>query len=63
MPKNKTVFILFLLGIEPPPGIDGVNVWEALNDNVPARDTIIHNIDEDEERGTWQVCPRLLSPV
>ena len=31
-------------------------MWEALNNNVTARDTIIHNIDEDDERGTWQVC-------
>ena len=46
-------------GIEPPPGINGVNVWDALNNNSPARDMIIHNIDQDDDRGTWQVCWKL----
>ena len=51
--------VKFISGVEPPPGLDGVNVWDALNNDSTARDTIIHNIDQDDERGTWQVCPGL----
>ena len=44
-----------LLGADPPPDINGVDVWSALNRNEEARSSIIHNIDEEEDKGTWQV--------
>ena len=39
-----------------PEGLDGVDVWNSISNNITSpRNTIIHNIDEDLKKGTWQV--------
>ena len=44
------------IGIAKPADIDGQDMWEALSNNQSSpRLRIIHNIDEDIEKGTWQV--------
>ena len=36
--------------------MDGVDVWDSLSNNLTSpRNTIIHNIDEDLHKDTWQV--------
>ena len=47
-----TPTFLNLAGVTVPDGMDGVNVWDNLNEDTEARDTIIHNIDENKDQ--WQ---------
>eukprot|EP00090_Calanus_glacialis_P016104 TRINITY_DN2526_c0_g1_i7.p1 TRINITY_DN2526_c0_g1~~TRINITY_DN2526_c0_g1_i7.p1 ORF type:complete len:201 (+),score=36.36 TRINITY_DN2526_c0_g1_i7:66-605(+) len=47
--------LLGLAGIATPEGLDGIDLWNSLSNNLTSpRNTIIHNIDEDTEKGTWQ---------
>jgi len=47
--------LLGLAGLQQPDGMDGVDVWDSLSNNLTSpRNTIIHNIDEDLHKDTWQ---------
>ena len=39
-----------------PEDLDGYDVWNSVSNNKTSpRNNIIHNIDEDPQKGTWQV--------
>jgi len=47
--------ILGLAGVPVPEGLDGIDVWNSISNNMTSpRNDIIHNIDEDKIKGTWQ---------
>jgi len=47
--------LLGLAGVPVPEGLDGVDVWDSISNNETSpRKNIIHNIDQDKNRGTWQ---------
>ena len=49
-------FINIIQGAPVPEGLDGVDLWNSISNNITSpRKNIIHNIDEDTDRGTWQV--------
>ena len=48
--------LLALAGVQAPQGIDGKDVWAAISNNSTSpRHTVIHNIDQDPSKGTFQV--------
>ena len=48
--------LLALAGVQAPQGIDGKDVWAAISNNSTSpRNTVIHNIDQDLSKGTFQV--------
>ena len=43
-------------GLPVPAGVDGMNVFPSLRDGTESpRRQIVHNVDEDKEKGAWQV--------
>ena len=43
-------------GVPVPENLDGYDVWNSVSNNKTSqRNVIIHNIDEDPKKGTWQV--------
>lgn len=49
--------LLGLAGVPKLEGIDGQDMWDALSNNLTSpRMGIIHNIDEDNDKGTWQAA-------
>ena len=49
--------LLGLAGVNPPPGLDGIDQWEAISrQEASPRKSVVHNIDQDEKLGTWQAA-------
>eukprot|EP00090_Calanus_glacialis_P001505 TRINITY_DN11078_c0_g1_i1.p1 TRINITY_DN11078_c0_g1~~TRINITY_DN11078_c0_g1_i1.p1 ORF type:complete len:485 (-),score=87.39 TRINITY_DN11078_c0_g1_i1:134-1588(-) len=47
--------LLGLAGVPVPEDLDGYDVWNSVRNNKTSqRNVIIHNIDEDPKKGTWQ---------
>ena len=45
-----------LAGVPVPTDLDGQDLWDSLSNNLSSpRTHIFHNIDQDKDKGTWQV--------